>query len=83
MDNLSLYLQKFKKLVGDKSEEKRVVKEVLLELVQSEISLEQISIRESIVFCAISPIQKTEIVLKKKEILALCKERGFSFTDFR
>jgi radical SAM superfamily enzyme with C-terminal helix-hairpin-helix motif len=83
MDNLSAYLQKFKKLVGDKSEEKRIVKEVLTQIIHSDISLDQISIRENIVFCTISPIQKTEIILKKKEILFLCKEKGFSFIDFR
>jgi hypothetical protein len=83
MDDLSRYLKKFKVLLGDKTEEKRLVQKIIKEVCAADLSLETIAIKDMKINLKVSPVMRTEIALNKKKILSLLKEQGFSATDVR
>lgn len=84
MENpLSQYLKKFTLLLGDKTEEKRAVQEVVRVSTHVEITLDSILIKNGTITLSLSPIERTEIVLMKKEILQNLAGRGYKFIDLR
>lgn len=83
MENLSHYLKKFKVLIGDKTEEKRVLRETLEDALNIEVPLEHISFSGGIANLTLSPIQRTEVILRKKEILSLLQNKGVTIIDLR
>lgn len=83
MNNLSEFLKKFKVLVGDKTQEKKVVQETLLSVLGISVDFDNISIKESTCSLRISPIERTELMLRKTEVLKEVKEKGLMITDFR
>lgn len=83
MENLSNYLQKFKVLLGDKTEEKRAIQEVLEDALSVKVSLDKISLRDSVATLTLSPIERTEVTLQKRELLSLLQSKGVKIIDLR
>ena len=83
MENLAHYLQKFKVLLGDKTEEKRIIQETLEDALSVKVSLEKISLRDTVATLTLSPIERTEVLLRKKEVLSLLQNKGVRITDLR
>ncbi len=83
MENLSNYLQKFKVLLGDKTEEKRAIQEVLEDALSVKVSLDKISLRDSVATLTLSPIERTEVTLRKRELLSLLQSKGVKIIDLR
>ena len=83
MNNLTSYLERFKQLIGDKKEEKESLQRILMQICCVNVSIDHIAIKEGVALITVSPIEKTELLLKKKEILSLCKEKNLFIIDFR
>lgn len=83
MENLSHYLQKFKVLLGDKTEEKRAIQQLFEDALSITLPLENIAIRDSVATLTLSPIERTEMMLRKKELLSLLKNKGVQVIDLR
>lgn len=83
MDSLSNFLKKFQKIVGDKTEDRRLVQEIIEGACGVHIEPKDIEISGGVVWLSVRPIVRTEVILKKKEILASLNEKGGFFTDLR
>lgn len=83
MENLSHYLQKFKVLLGDKTEEKRAIQQLFEDALSITLPLEDIAIRDSVATLTLSPIERTEMMLRKKELLSLLNNKGVQVIDLR
>ncbi len=83
MDNLSFFLKKFQKIIGDKSEEKIAIKEAVKTFCNLDLDIKGIKIRDGNVLLSVSPVFRSEIFLKKQKILPYLKSRGFIFRDFQ
>lgn len=83
MENLSHYLQKFKVLLGDKTEEKRAIQQLFEDALSITLPLENIAIRDSVATLTLSPIERTEMMLRKKELLSLLNNKGVQVIDLR
>ncbi len=83
MENLSHYLQKFKVLLGDKTEEKRAIQQLFEDALSITLPLENIAIRDSVATLILSPIERTEMMLRKKELLSLLNNKGVQVIDLR
>ena len=83
IQGLSLYLKKFQILLGDKTEEKRAIQEGIHSLCRVSVDLNQITIKNFCVYVEATPIEKTEIIRKKKELIALFSEKQIVITDLR
>lgn len=76
MQDLSIYLKKFTLILGDKTAEKKVVQHALLLACNITLSDEHIDVRDGTIGLRLSPLQKTEIHMKRKELLQTMKEGG-------
>lgn len=83
MEGLSKYFQKIKLVLQDKTEEKRVIQSVIHSASGVSVNLESILIKNCVVTLTISPIERVEIALKKKNIIFDLQEKGIVVTDFR
>jgi hypothetical protein len=83
MDNLSSFLKKFQKIIGDKSEEKNTIKEALKIFCNFDIDIKDIKIKDGNVMLSTSPVFRSEIFLKKQKIISYLKTKGFVFRDFQ
>jgi hypothetical protein len=83
MNNLSGFLQKFKKIIGDKREENARISKVLVMICGVKIPPEKIDVREGVLYLSVRPVERTEVVLRKAEILTYLNEIGISMKDLR
>lgn len=70
---LSQLLTRFKSLTNTEKVKKQVVSEIVSSILNFNISLESVSFSKNTVYIKVSPIIKTEIILKKQEILIKIK----------
>lgn len=73
MLQINQLLERFKNLKNGDKVKKQLIKEVF-DKKNIPINIDQISITKDIIFLKINPIVKTEVFLKKEEILRQIKE---------
>lgn len=83
MEGLSKYFQKIKLVLQDKTEEKKIIQSVIQDLTGVIIDFESIVIKNSVATLTLSPIERVEVTIKKKQILSELQEKGIIITDFR
>lgn len=83
MEGLSKYFQKIKLVLQDKTEEKRVIQEIVQIYTKVVLHADAILIKNSIAILTLTPIERVEIIMNKKQILSALKERGVIITDLR
>jgi hypothetical protein len=69
MEQISLFLEKFKKLFAGNQLKKKVISETIFELIKVKINPDQISIAGKNISLKCSPIEKTEILVNKEVII--------------
>lgn len=75
MKEVSVFLEKFKNLLLTNKEIKDSVREVFFVVLKTEISYEQIKYKDGVIFIETTPVLKSEILIKKQEILDLINEK--------
>ncbi len=83
MKSIGNFFEKFKKIISDSEEGKKVLAEAIHGETGINISLEKIKIKDKIAYVSTSPVVKSEIVLKKEKILSRLAGKTFSLTDIR
>jgi hypothetical protein len=83
MNNLERYLKKFKTIIGDKAEEKRIIQGVLKSETNLDVLLDQIRIDKGVVVFDLSPIERGEVIMRKKAILEAFVKKGLRVIDLR
>lgn len=73
MEPLALYLEKFKKFAPPESAARQAVIDCVEELTGETLTLESVQVRSGTVFIAAHPATKTELFLRKEEILQCIK----------
>lgn len=74
MNSIQGFLDKIKERIWDKNPDKAQVAAVLSKKLTIQISEKNLSIRNNTLICMVSPILKSEINLKKKELLLAIQE---------
>lgn len=81
---LSLYLEKFKKILNKDSVQKEEIINTIFNEVGYKVSVNNIKIKNAIVyFQKISPILKNEIFIHKEKILRKLKELNLNIIDIK
>jgi mannose/fructose/N-acetylgalactosamine-specific phosphotransferase system component IIB len=83
MNNLGRYLKRFQIIIGDKAEEKRVIQSALKIVLNLNISLEQIRIEKGVAVLNLSPLERGELFMHKKDVLELVKQKGLNIMELR
>lgn len=73
-NHITKFLENFKKLIFQKEEIKRIVKEIISTEINHPVDDEQIKIKDVYIYISGSPIFRNEIMLHKKQILIRLKE---------
>lgn len=73
MEPLALYLKKFKKFAPPDGAARQAVIDCIKELVGETLTLESVQVRSGTVFIAAHPAIKTELFLRKEELLRCIK----------
>lgn len=84
-NHITLFLEKFKKLVFQKEETKEIVIKTISYEISHEIEKESITIKNGFIFVKGSPILRNEIMIHKNQILLKLKSilPGNNFIDIR
>jgi len=72
-NHITTFLEKFKKLVFQKEENKEIVIKTILSEVSYEIKKDSVKIKNGVIFIQGSPILRNEIMMHKKQILSKLK----------
>lgn len=83
MDGIAAYLDRFKRILGDKGREKDVVREIILSRTKLTIAPENISFQGDSILFDIQPSYRTELYIHREDILKDLKERGIHATQLR
>jgi len=73
-NKISLFLDKFKKIINKKEEIETVVKESISNITSQKINKKNIKIKGVNIYIEGSPFLKSEILIKKNEILKTIKK---------
>jgi hypothetical protein len=84
-NHITLFLEKFKKLVFQKEETKEIVIKTISGEISHEIEKESITIKNGFIFVKGSPILRSEIMIHKNQILFKLKSilPGNNFIDIK
>ncbi len=83
MDALSSFLKRFQKIIGDKTEDRRLVQEGIRTVCNIDADIKNIQIRENVAILSLRPLLRAEVFLKKKDVLSFLKDRGSVVIDFQ
>ncbi len=76
MENLSFYLKKFRRIVSSNEEEKKIIGEVVSQIIHFSILPKDIQIVRGIVTFQVKSTVKNELFIHKEEILRTLREKG-------
>lgn len=72
-NHITNFLEKFKKLIYQKEEVKELARRVISEEISFNINKEDLKIKGGFIYIKASPIQRSEILIHKKQILEKLK----------
>jgi len=72
-NSIGSFLEKFKKLIFQKEEIKEIVVKIISEVISYQIKKESIKIKGSCIYVEGSPILRSEIMIRKRQILTKLK----------
>ncbi len=76
MFNISGFLEKFKKIDGQKTLQKEQIVHLIDQILSIKIKPESFSIKNNILVLQGSPLFKSEVFMKKEELIALLSPLG-------
>ncbi len=68
MNGLAAYLEKFRKIIGDSGEKKKVISEAISTLLKSPLAVEAITIKDNTIYISSTPAHKSELFIYGKQI---------------
>jgi hypothetical protein len=68
MNLLATYLEKFRKIIGDSSEKKKIISDAVSLLLDSPLAVEAITIKDNTIYISSTPAQKSELFIYGKQI---------------
>jgi len=84
MDNISSLLLKFRRLINDDGDLRKVISEILKEITGIEIKAESIRLKERSIFISCPPAVGSEVFLRKTELISKIREKTKKdFIDIR
>ncbi len=84
MENISSFLQRFKKLLSSQGARKQISIESIKKIFGVDIDPEKIKIQNDILYISASPLFKNTLFLKKRELLdEINKQVGSRIFDIR
>lgn len=83
MENLSVYLKRFTRILSLKTAERDAFCEIVNAISPLKLSPEEVSFKEGVVYVSAGPSLKNFLFMHKKEILEACKNKEVSVIDFR
>lgn len=84
MENITSFLQKFKKILSSQGAHAYVFIEIVKDELDIKLQKKDVSVRGNVIYVRVSPASKNTIFLKKKKILDLLTEQaGRHVTDIR
>ncbi len=84
MENITSFLQKFKKILSSQGAHAYVFIEIVKDELGIKLQKKDVSVRGNVIYVRVSPASKNTIFLKKKKILDLLTEQaGRHVTDIR
>jgi hypothetical protein len=82
MLNLSSLLEKFKHLKNPR-EEKEKITSIISECLGFDIEIDSLELKNNIIYLNVSGLIKTELYMKKEQILSNLNKNGFKIVDLR
>ncbi|MCX6754557.1 MAG: hypothetical protein NTU81_01880 [Candidatus Nomurabacteria bacterium] len=84
-NQISNFLEKFKKLINQKEDTKNIVIKTISEEIRHPIDSDQIKLKGGCIYIQGSPILRSEIMIHKKQILSKLKDIlvDIYFTDIK
>lgn len=76
MEDISSFLEKFKLLLRSSSFEREMVSGALFDVLGVKIDTKNITLKNGFVYLQVPPVLKSEIVMRKIQILGKLGERG-------
>lgn len=73
-NHITSFLEKFKKIIFQKEEIKNIVTKIISEEINFQIEKDKVKIKRGIIFVEESPIIRSEIMIRKKQILIKIKK---------
>ena len=83
MENISSFLQRFKKLLSSHGAVRQIVAEAIKQEVGIDIPTEKITIQSGVVSIQASTVVKSQVFIKKNAILGRVRALGSSISDIR